>query len=144
MTNNPIVIVEDDKDDCEILLTIFKEIGVENDFRCFENAVEAIKYLRTTTEDPFIIISDINIPLMNGIEFKKVIDLDETISKKRIPFVFLSTSKENYLLDECFHLSVQGYFKKPSDLNSLREIAKAIIVYWKHGTIKHNPHFINL
>ena len=138
MKNSPIVIVEDDEDDCEILVDVFKEIGVTNEFRCFLHPVEALAYLKTTTEVPFLIISDINMPLMNGLAFKKVIDLDTTISNKRIPFVFLSTAKENNLIDESFHLSVQGYFQKPNDVNSLKEIAKAIVVYWKYGAFKHS------
>ena len=137
MTNSPIVIVQDDEGDCELLVDVFKEIGVVNEFRCFPNPVEALEYLKTTTEVPFLIISDINMPLMNGLAFKKVIDLDTTISDKRIPFVFLSTAKENNLIDESFHLSVQGYFQKPNDIESLKEIARAIVIYWKHGAFKH-------
>ena len=137
MKNSPIVIVEDDQDDSDILVKIFREIGVLNEIRCFPNPVKAIEYLRTTTEVPFLIISDINMPVMDGLAFKKVIDLDTTISDKRIPFVFLSTAKENNLIDESFHHSVQGYFQKPNDINSLKEIAKAIVIYWKYGAFQH-------
>ncbi len=144
MKNSPIVIVEDDKDDCELLINVFKEIGVQNEFRCFLHAPEAVEYLRTTTEVPFIIISDINMPFMDGLAFKRVIDLDTAISNKRIPFVFLSTAKENNLINESFHLSVQGYFQKPNDINSLKEIAKAIVVYWKYGDFKHRLPSVNI
>jgi len=135
MVNSPIVIVEDDQEDCELLVNVFRQIGVENELRCFLDPVKALEYLRTTTEVPFLIISDINMPLMDGLEFKKVIDLDTTISSKRIPFVFLSTAKQNNLIDEAFHLSVQGYFQKPNDIDSLKEIAKAIVIYWKHRVV---------
>jgi CheY-like chemotaxis protein len=145
MTNSPIVIVEDDEDDCDLLVEVFKEIGVVNEFRCFSEPLEAIEYLKTTTEVPFIIISDINLPAMDGFKFKKVIDLDTTIRNKRIPFIFLSTVKENNLIDESFHLSIQGYFQKPNDINSLKEIAKAIVVYWQYGAFQHIiPSFNNL
>ena len=137
MKNSPIVIVEDDQDDSDILVKIFREIGVLNEIRCFPNPVKAIEYLRTTTEVPFLIISDINMPLMDGLAFKRVIDEDPIVSNKRIPFVFLSTAKENNLIDESFHRSVQGYFQKPNDINSLKEIAKAIVVYWKYGAFQH-------
>ena len=137
MKNSPIVLVEDDGDDCEILVKIFKEIGVLNNIRCFPNPVKAIEYLKTTSEVPFLIISDINMPIMDGLAFKRIIDEDPMISSKRIPFVFLSTAKENNLIDESFHHSVQGYFEKPNDVNSLKEIAKAIVVYWKHGAFQH-------
>lgn len=137
LTNSPIVIVEDDQDDCDLLIDIFKEIGVLNQFRCFINALEALEYLKTTTEVPFIIISDINLPGMDGLSFKKIIDQETTIRNKRIPFVFLSTVKENNLIDESFHLSIQGFFQKPNDINSLKEIARAIVVYWQYGAFQH-------
>ena len=133
MKNSPIVIVEDDKEDCEILLTAFHEIGVKNEFRCFTTPVPAIEYLRNTTEVPFLIISDMNMPVMNGLKFKSIINEDTTISSKRIPFVFLSTSKENNLIEKAFHLSIQGYFQKPNDIESLKGIARAIVEYWKHS-----------
>ncbi len=133
MNNSPIIIVEDDHDDCELLLEVFREIGVKNQFRCFTTPLPAIDYLRNTTETPFIIISDVNMPMMNGLKFKKVINEDPVISNKRIPFVLLSTSKENKLIEQAFHLSVQGYFQKPDDVESLKGIARAIVEYWKHS-----------
>jgi len=130
MKQNPIVIVEDDSDDCEMLKYTFREIGVLNEFRCFENPVPALEYLKNTAEIPFIIISDMNMPKMNGLSFKKAVNEDVSIRKRKIPFVFLSTGKENNLLESAYNLSVQGYFQKPADINSLKEIATAIIMYW--------------
>ena len=131
--NNPIVIVEDDEDDCEMLVEAFKEVGVVNQFRCFTNAPDAIEYLRSTVETPFIIISDINMPKINGLKFKSIINQDKEISQKRIPFVFLSTAKKNEFMEKAFKLSIQGYFEKPDDMESLTNIAKAIVEYWKHS-----------
>jgi CheY-like chemotaxis protein len=138
MQNSPIVIVEDDIDDCEMLLHVFREIGVSNEFKCFPSPISAIEYLRNTTQTPFIIISDINMPLMDGLSFKKVINEDSVISRKRIPFVFLSTSRENRLMAAAFNLSIQGYFQKPNDIESLKGIARAIVEYWKHSTFHLN------
>ena len=76
-------------------------------------------------------------PLMDGLAFKRVIDEDTVVRNKRIPFVFLSTAKQNNLIDESFHHSVQGYFQKPNDINSLKEIAKTIVMYWKYGAFQH-------
>ena len=108
--NNPIVIVEDDDDDCEMLLHAFKEAGVVNPFKCFTNAPDAIHYLKSTVETPFIIISDINMPKINGLKFKSIINEDKEISQKRIPFIFLSTAKKNEFMERAFKLSIQGYF----------------------------------
>ena len=134
MKHYPIVIVDDDNDDCEMLINSFHEIGVLNEFRCFENPVPALEYLKNTTEVPFIIISDINMPKMNGLLFKKAINEDGSIRKRKIPFVFMSTIKENNLVESAYNLSAQGYFEKPNDSNSLKEIATAIIMYWKNSS----------
>jgi PleD family two-component response regulator len=68
--NSPIVIVDDDEDDIEILVNVFKEIGVTNELRCFSHPATAIEYLRSTKEVPFLIICDINLPSMTGLAFK--------------------------------------------------------------------------
>ncbi|MDB5203530.1 MAG: response regulator [Ferruginibacter sp.] len=135
MKLSPIVIVEDDNDDCELLMNVFQEIGVQNQFRCFDNPVSALEYLKQTPELPFIIISDISMPKMDGLAFKRVINEDNNLRRKRIPFVFLSTATSEPLLDEAFNLSVQGYFKKPNDINSLKGIALAIVEYWRHNIV---------
>ena len=127
---SPIVIVEDDNDDREVLIYVFREIGIVNEFRCFGNGESALTYLRETIERPFIIISDINMPKMDGLLLKKVINEDKTLRTKQIPFIYLSTSKNVKLLETAFNLSIQGYFQKPNDIKSLKEIAKTIITYW--------------
>ena len=132
---SPIVIVEDDNDDREVLIYVFREIGIVNEFRCFGNGESALTYLRETIERPFIIISDINMPKMDGLLLKKVINEDKTLRTKQIPFIYLSTSKNVKLLETAFNLSIQGYFQKPNDIKSLKEIAKTIITYWNKSCI---------
>ncbi len=131
MSANPIIIVEDDTDDCEMLIETFREIGVMNEFRCFDNPIPALEYLRTTVETPFIIISDLNMPRMNGLTFKRAINEDVEITRRKIPFVIFSTASETTFVDSAYNLAVQGYFKKPADLSALKEIASAIILYWR-------------
>ena len=60
----PIIIVEDDYDDQELLKEVFTELKVPNILRFFSSCIEAFNYLLTTIERPFLIISDINVPPM--------------------------------------------------------------------------------
>ena len=80
----PMVIVEDDMDDCEILKQTLHEIGVDNTLRCFRNGAVALDYLKKTKETPFIIISDINMPEMDGIELRKYIIEDKILGNRKI------------------------------------------------------------
>ena len=140
MLKSPILIVEDDKDDCDLLTTALLAIGITNEFVCFQNPAEALIYLKTTKSDTFLIISDVNMPLMNGFDFKKRINEDSKLSRKKIPFVFLSTSASTYLVNEAYDLSIQGYFQKPNDFRAMNDVVRSIIEYWRN--CKH-PTFYN-
>ena len=135
MNNFPILIIEDDKDDCDFILEAVTDTGIENKIHCFSSPIPALEYLRTTEEIPLLIICDINLPEMNGLAFKRIINGDALLNNKRIPFVFLSTSSHGYLVDEAFNLSVQGYFKKPQTSNDYRILTKSIIQYWLNSKL---------
>ena len=131
MTKGPIVILEDDKDDQEVYAEVIREIGITNDFRFFDNATDVLKYLTTTEEQPFILISDINMPQMTGLELMKKIQEDPYLTSKGIPFVFLSTDASKVSIRHAHALSVQGYFQKPNNLNDLKGLFQALFTYWQ-------------
>jgi len=130
--SGPIVIVEDDKDDQELFQDIFKEIGIQNELLFFVRCSEAYHYLKTMPEQPFIIISDVNLPEQNGMEFKRNIDEDPELRQKSIPFVFLSTSVEKKLVDTAYkEMTVQGFFQKKPNYGELKSVLRMIVEYWK-------------
>jgi CheY-like chemotaxis protein len=130
-TSGPIIIVEDDHDDQELLKEVFTELKVPNILRFFSSCMEAFDYLLTTIEKPFLIISDINIPAMSGLEFKDRINQNEVLRRKNIPFVFLSTTSETSTIAKAYDLLAQGYFIKPVKLVDIKEMVLKIIDYWK-------------
>jgi two-component SAPR family response regulator len=127
----PIIIIEDDKDDQEILADVLKELKVKNPIYFFSSCNEAFYFLMDTPEKPFLIISDVNLPEMNGIDFRKKILENDHLRKKTIPFIFLSTSSRNEAVIDAYELLVQGYFKKPNSMSDLKQIMESIISYWK-------------
>ena len=131
-----IVIIEDDIDDEEIFESIIREIGIENEIKWFTESDSAFEFLKTTKEKIFLIFSDINLPGMNGIEFKRKIDSDPELRRKSIPFVFLSTQATQRDVNEAYtELTVQGFFKKGSSYSEIRDMLKNIFEYWR--TSKH-------
>lgn len=125
----PILLVEDDNVDTMTVTRALKEIHVSNNIINVGNGIEALEYLRNkNNERPCIILLDLNMPKMNGIEFLEVVKQDEEL--KMIPVVVLTTSKEEQDKVDSFRLSVAGYMIKPVDYRQFVEVVRTINVYW--------------
>jgi len=130
--SGPIVIVEDDIDDQEIITDLLQELKVANKLVFFFKCTDAYHYLKASAQQPFVILCDINLPGMNGLDFKRQIDDDQELRQKSIPFIFFSTSDDKRIVIEAFtEMTVQGYFKKSSSIPELKKVLSVIIDYWK-------------
>jgi CheY-like chemotaxis protein len=129
--SGPIVVIEDDNDDLDILRVALKENEVPNELICFGNGPDAFDYLKTTGQQPFLILCDVNLPRQNGIEFKRQIDADQYIRDKSIPFIFYSTYVAQYAVNEAYkNLTVQGFFQKNDTYQEFKNVIKTMIDYW--------------
>lgn len=130
MKNGPIILVEDDMDDQELIIEALRLLNVPNEVKTFENGEKAIDFLKITDNQPFIILSDVNMPIINGLQLKHKIESDEQLRSKCIPFIFLSTSAEAKAVKEAFELRVQGFFVKEISYEGIHNQLKGIIEYW--------------
>ena len=128
-TNKPILLVEDDQVDMMTVIRALKEIHVTNQVVHLENGEDALNYLRDgNSEKPCIILLDLNMPVMNGIEFLKAVKDDEQL--KRIPVLVLTTSVEQQDRLSSFNFNVAGYVSKPVDYRQFVEVMRTIDAYW--------------
>lgn len=129
VTNKPILLVEDDQVDKMTVVRALKEIHVTNPLVHRENGEDAVNYLQDPASDtPCIILLDLNMPIMNGIEFLKTVKNDDQL--KRIPVVVLTTSEEQQDKVNSFNLGVAGYMAKPVDYRQFVEVMRSIDAYW--------------
>jgi CheY-like chemotaxis protein len=131
MTSGPIVIVEDDPDDQDVYKESIRTIGIPNEICFFGNGKTALDYISTTEDQPLIILSDINMPGMSGLELKKYIQEDPYLSAKGIPFVFISTNATKASVRHAHALSVQGYFEKPQNMQGFTKMLRVLFDYWE-------------
>jgi CheY-like chemotaxis protein len=131
MRIGPIILVEDDLDDQEMMREVFSQLKLPNEIKVFDTAIAAYDYLLTTTDKPFIIFSDVNLPKMTGAQLKKKINENDMLRRRSIPFVFLTTTSSHPAVLEAFDNNAQGFFTKPHDMRSLREMVEMILNYWK-------------
>ena len=128
----PIIIVEDDLDDQEMIQEVMQELGIKNELIFFDRSSKAFDFLKSTSQQPFLILSDVNLPIQNGIEFKRQIDEDTQLRQKSIPFVFYSTAVDKTSVDTAYkELTVQGFFKKKNKYEELKDDLQLIVSYWK-------------
>lgn len=126
----PIIIVEDDPEDQEVLADVLQSNGVTNELKFFGNGQEALNYLLETPDNPFLIICDINMPVMNGLELKDEINKNELLAQKSIPFVYYTTHAEKHAVEKAYHMSVQGFFQKPATITEMQQLLHQVIGYW--------------
>jgi len=125
----PILLVEDDRIDAMTVQRALKDIKVANQVIVRENGEEALEYLRDEANfKPAIILLDLNMPKMNGIEFLEVAKTDDSI--KKIPVIVLTTSHGEWDRIQSFDLGAAGYMVKPVDYTQFVEVIRVIDLYW--------------
>jgi len=127
----PIIIIEDDAGDQELLKLVFLELNFENEVIFFSEGEKALGYLTMSAIEPFLILSDLNMPRLNGLELREKIHSNEDLRLKCIPYLFFSTSSEQEYVVDAYSKSVQGFFVKPYSFDNLKRIIKVIVQYWQ-------------
>jgi CheY-like chemotaxis protein len=127
----PIISIEDDYDDQFLIRSILEELEIQNPLIFFSNGLEALLFLETTTEQPFLILCDINMPVMNGLELRMRIEQNEYLRKKSIPFIFLSTADNPQVIAAAYDATIQGFFKKENSFEDLKQRIGTVFEYWQ-------------
>lgn len=128
-----ILIIEDDEDDRDILKEIFRDLGYKNNIIFFSDSTEALEYIRKPEIEPFIIISDINMPKLGGFELRNIILEEEVLGDRDIPYIFISNAQDEYSIKRANKLSIQGYIDKGNDYNKYKEKIKNLVDYWREN-----------
>jgi len=124
-----ILLVEDDVVDQMSVQRSFKDLKIVHRLGIKENGMEALEHLRDRSAPrPFLILLDLNMPKMNGLEFLRELRKDDDL--KMLPVVVLTSSKEERDRVESFGLNVAGYMVKPVDYQDFVEVIRTIDQYW--------------
>ena len=127
----PIIVIEDDPDDQEVLIEIFQKLGYRNEIIYFIDGNEALTYLNKSDVQPFLILSDINMPRISGFELRNKVFTNEQLQTKCIPYLFFTTAANKKSVIDAYTMSVQGFFVKPTSMQALENTVRKIVEYWQ-------------
>ncbi|RYY97368.1 MAG: response regulator [Chitinophagaceae bacterium] len=136
--NGPVIIIEDDIDDQEILSSVFTTLGYTNQIIFFNDGEAALGYLNRTDVIPFLILSDVNMPKLDGFALRDKVKMDAKLQVKCIPYLFFTTSASQQAVIDAYSKSVQGFFVKENTMEDLTDTIDTIMRYWKKCSSPNN------
>jgi two-component system response regulator len=136
MTTKPILLVEDTPDDAELTVMSLKRSGLLNEVIVAEDGLEALEYLfgegayagRNPQDTPALILLDIKMPRLDGIEVLQRLRADERTSV--LPIVMLTTSMEDTDLARAYASGANAYVRKPVSLVDFQEAVRQLGLFW--------------
>ena len=138
--NAPILLIEDDEDDQNMLRQALEELHLKNSLITLSDGRQALEFLKKTPTNPFIILCDMDMPRMDGMELWNKIQQDPELKRKAIPFIFLTSHDDQEDIRDAYsRQTVQGFFVKGNDPKQIKEILRLILLYWDlclHPNIK--------
>jgi two-component system response regulator len=136
MENTDVLLVEDNLDDVELTKRAFQKNNIQSNLVVTRDGVETLDYLfgqgkfqgRDTTNTPKLILLDLKMPKVNGLEVLKQIRSDE--HTKYIPVIILTSSRDKNDILAGYELGANSYITKPIDFVKFYQIVQQIAFYW--------------
>ena len=136
MTAKVILLIEDNPDDEVLALRALKKNNIKNEVVVAHDGAEALDYLfgrgayaqRDLTETPQVILLDLKLPKVDGLEVLRQIRADECT--RFLPVVILTTSKEEQDMLDSYSLGANSYIRKPVDFIQFTEAVRQLGLYW--------------
>lgn len=134
--NRYILLLEDDAVESMRVERVLKSIDEKLQLNICQNGQEGLAWLNNNANNlPAIILLDLNMPIMNGIELLRLLKVDEIW--KMIPVIVLTTSSSDSDKQATYSLGISGYMVKPVRYNDFTEVMTTLFKYWDIAELAH-------
>lgn len=127
-------------DDCRLQAVKLKkalgDLSVGHDIKIFDNAIEVLFLMRTGNLKPNLLVVDLNMPQMTGIELIR--ELKEDTSFNHIPIIVMTSSSSRRDVIDCYRYSVAGYFNKSNVYSVYLKTLRTMLEYWEMNVFLKN------
>ena len=131
MQNEPIWIVNQDKDDHELIATILQQAQIPNEVKFFENPHDLLGALDRHASAPFMIMADVNLNGLDGFQLREAMLKTPSTKFHSVPFIFWSERASPAQIKKAFDLMAHGFFIKEPSLEEWKKTLVQIIMYWR-------------
>ncbi|MCK9532046.1 MAG: response regulator [Gammaproteobacteria bacterium] len=128
MATSTVLLVEDNPDDEQLILRALKQTGISDTIEVARNGREAVDYLLGVATPPRLVMLDLKLPKMGGLEVLQALRLDN--KTRMIPVVVFTSSIEKTDVLTSYDLGANSYIRKPVDYRQLTDVVKLIVSYW--------------
>ena len=135
MLQDEIWIIDDDRDDHELVLEIIAELQIPNKVKFFDGAEPFLKQLQEVPIAPFIILCDVNLPGTDGFQVREKMLKEANKKYHSVPFIFWSSTASERQIEKAYKLHAHGFFVKETNYNEWKESFITIIKYWRKSNM---------
>ena len=128
MKDKTILLVEDNPDDVKLTLRALKNCNIANEVAIAHDGVEALELLASLNPLPTVILLDLKLPRLSGLEVLKRIRADARL--KRLPVLILTSSKEDQDILKSYDNGANSYIRKPVEFEHFTEAVRQLGLYW--------------
>lgn len=127
-TSRPILLVEDNPDDEKLVIRALRRSNITNDIQVAHNGEEALNILFSDVPLPAVVLLDIRLPKIDGLEVLRRLRADD--HTRLLPIVVLTSSSEERDIVDSYHLGANSYVRKPVEVTKFTEAVKQLGLYW--------------
>jgi CheY-like chemotaxis protein len=130
MNNGPVIIVDNDEEDWEIIQDAWADLRDNNELIFMSKGSDVMDYMESDNKIPFLILCDVNLNGMSGFDLKEKL-YNSSSNYASIPFIFWSSAVSHAQIERAYDLGANGFFLKENTLAEIKQTLIDIIRYWK-------------